>query len=390
MKKAYFLLLSCIFIILSCENLNKNNEKESPTSSVSNNLSSSVGENELDGGVFSNDDIALSFSEKSVTYSLNPESEVSEISRASSSDFNPLMEFAYSYNSEDKKLEFQVKKLFENGIASDYDAQVSEAKNQCLLIDDLIIQSLADDSIYAFFGEYKDSAKKIVLDKVKNYVSNQEALLEDYLVAKYNSVLTFDYDFDSSTNILNINEVFKNDLTDASSKFVYLSDDSSLKVVLNDYENLIPFSVSITSEDETIIYVGIPKFEFELEDDSWGTLKVDLFKYEGQTSAQESLNVYTEEVESIVSQITESATTIFTEMTLSYGQSSETLSSIIDDSNLGLISMEFDFHITNDSRLVLLPESVPEIFSTISAFNSGFVMHYTPILAMNLELNKIN
>lgn len=390
MKKAYFLLLACIFIILSCENLNKNNENEYPTSPVSNNLSSSVGENELDGGVFSNDDIVLSFSEKSVTYSLNPESEVSEISRASSFDFNPLMEFAYSYNSEDKKLEFQVKKLFENGIASDYDAQVSEAKNQCLLIDDLIIQSLSDDSVYAFFGEYKDLAKKIVLDKAKNYVSNQEALLEDYLVAKYNSVLTFDYDFDSSANILSINEVFKNDLTDASSKFVYLSDDSSLKIVLNDYENLIPFSVSITSGDETIIYVGIPKIEFELEDDSWGILKVDLFKYEGQTSAQESLNVYTEEVESIVSQITESAVTILTEMTLSQGKSSETLSNIIDDSNLGLISMEFDFNISSDSKLVLIPKSVPEIFSTIFTVDSEIVMDYSPILAMNLELNKIN
>lgn len=390
MKKfSTFILFCCVFFtFLSCEGLFPNNEKtKTETSAVTQNLSQSKGTNELQDSTFSNENVTMAFAKDSVTYSINSSNVANANSRGSTTNFIPSASFAYSYDSTNKTLEFQLQKVFENGIGTNYNAQVNEAKLQSLSIDNLIVNALTADSLYAGFLNYKDAAKTIVTEKVQKYAATQEALLEDYLTAKYNSVLSFVYDYDNETKLLKINEVFKNNLSDASSKFLYTNEDS-VEVVLNDYDHLIPFSVSITSESETIIYIGVPKIEVSSTDSKKGTIKVDLFKYDGQTTAEETSTSFTETVNAIISELKDSAQTILAEFVFSEGKSSETLSDIIDESKIGLISIEFEYEITENSKLNLTPGLVPSVLS--SAFTEGvsFTMDYTPVLAFNLELTK--
>ncbi len=347
------------FIFFSCDNVNnQQNNSSEEDSSVSNNLSESNGTNELSGNTFSNSSVQYSFDENSVTQS-NASLESSSSLRAAIS-YESAQVFNYSFNSESdpKTLEFQLESVWGTGVAQDYEAQLKNAKSQVsaaqtsilAAIDSLDLSTIsasvsASSSLSA--ETFSSAIKSALKTKLESFLSSQNSILSDYLASKYNAVIKFNYTIEdnSSYKTLTLSEQFKGDLSDASSKFV--SSDST--VVLNDYDNLIPFKI-VSGET---VYVGTP--EITKTDENSGTLEVSLFPYYGDVVENES--EYAETVNSQISAIISSFTSdsdyttivkIATEIAASSDSTSSTLNSLIDE-YFGSFILSASYEITEAS-----------------------------------------
>lgn len=277
MKKilSTFLAVTSLLILMDGCQKDVNPDKES-NSDVSNNLSSSVGEDEV-YGTYSDGNSRIVFDNGNATIYTTGSAASTSVFARSAIPSSPKLKYYYSYNSEAKTLELQLAGIWNtNSMAIDYKAQVQAAEEKCAQICTLIKQGIDENTEFQNFcrtlnmlkSDYGNTIMTLFKEKVDEYITNQQSLLKYYLQKKYNSVIKMTYS--KNDNTLTLSQIFQNDLSDASSEFIFTSEDARL--LLNGYADLKPFSVTIGSEE----FVGIPVF-----DSSEETLSVDLYQYLG-------------------------------------------------------------------------------------------------------------
>lgn len=282
---SFGLVLTSLFFVTGCQN-NANSETIDEDEDVKNKLSESSGINEVSGKTYasSSNNSKVVFDDSSLTiYDTSSLESANLIRRATSSSDKKYSTYNYSYNSEDKTLELQLAKLWDsNEAAITYKNQVETVKTTLKNLASLI-QAQFDTSkndIYKTFieslnkidvanGTYGNTIATLITNKLDAYITKQESILDDYLQKKYNSTVKFSYD--NSNSKLALTQQFKNDLNDASSEF---TSSDAYKVILNGYDSLKPFSITLTSGEKSQEYVGVPSF-------SDGTMSVDLYEFIG-------------------------------------------------------------------------------------------------------------
>ncbi|MBO5483256.1 MAG: hypothetical protein J5978_08035 [Spirochaetaceae bacterium] len=364
MRKIMFalIILSLSFFILGCPQQPAEN-KDTPA--VTNNLSPSSGENELSGKTFSYGTTSFEFGENTVKHSPTD-------SRAIT--FDQAQTFAYSFNTEEKKLEFQLAQTW--GVlpeAITYDEHIQWVKDQYKSIANSVIAGL-DDAIQIPSGGNVDLDKKItsqVTAKAKALLASQEELLADYLTSKYNAVINFDYELTETE--LTLTESFNNNIADASSMFRY--DNSNLYIVLNDYNALYPFTIKIDEES----YIGIPSFSNPQAIN--GTVEVLLYPFMGLPVDPTTL--VSKSTAFIANE--ETTTEIVNELILK--DTSPALDSAID-AQIGAQKLKADFEVSTEgsTTLTLTITEVPEYLTGKIEENATFVLNHTPLLAATYSL----
>lgn len=299
MKKNFLGILTALFCLanlffaVSCEPTENPEIPKDESQEISNNLSESKGTNEVSGKTYSSTSTGAKvyFEDSSMTiYSsatLSPSSANTNMRAISSSDVKQAT-YNYSYNSEDKTLELQLANLWDsNAAAITYKTQVEKLKSTLKNLASLI-QAQFDTSKNEPYKNFIDSLNKIdvtngtygntvatlITNKLNTYITNQETILEDYLQKKYNSTVKFSYN--NSDSKLALTQQFQKDLTDASSEF---TSSDSYKVVLNGYDSLKPFSITLTSGENSQEYVGVPSFSTS---GTTTTMSVDLYESLGE------------------------------------------------------------------------------------------------------------
>ncbi len=290
------LVFPSLFFVTGCPN---NINPQTTEEEVSNNLSESKGTNEVSGKTYasSTNNSKVVFGESSLTiYDTSSSLSKNRISRAASLSDKKLSTYDYSYNSDDKTLELQLANLWDsNAAAITYKTQVETVKSTLNNLASLIqaqfdtsknepyknfIDSL--NNIDVTNGTYGDTVATLITNKLNTYITNQETILEDYLQKKYNSTVKFSYD--NSNSKLALTQQFQKDLTDASSEF---TSSDSYKVVLNGYDSLKPFSITLTSGENSQEYVGVPSFSTS---GTTTTMSVDLYDYLGEDILAENFD----------------------------------------------------------------------------------------------------
>lgn len=402
MKKFISILLFfAVFAFFGCEDLVNDvkgvideNAEEAylGDTNVSNNKSTSEGTNELQGKTISDGTTKMKFANSYVTKS----DDTPETANARSVDHVAgKMDFTYSYNSNDKTLDFQLNQVWGSGFttAQTYEKQIEKATETYQSITSKVVNSLSKDDLYKSFLTLGESVKRIVVDKAKSYVEKQENILSDYLEKKYNAVIKFGYAFDSeeAPATITLTEKFQGNLTDASSKFVYTSTSDGITIVLNDYDHVTPFKIEIESEDDegnitTEIYVGVPSIE---ED----TITVSLLPYSGDvlTDTGAAIKIPTKISEPIISNLTEAAVSgkavdIITE--LQTNNDSATLKALIDES-IGSQELKATYEVedaTTDSpaKLLLSFTQVPDYLPNLQ--NASITLTHTPLLGATYNI----
>jgi len=344
--------------------------------SIQNNLTESKGINELTGKTFSNGSTKFVFSDETV--------EKTESSQNARSSVEDALVFNYSFNSESnpKTLEFQLSSVWGSEISKDYESQVETAKNWYKTISNATILGLEETSIFAALQEpASENAKKTVVNKIKNHISTQENILTDYLKTKYESVIKFVYTLENETLVLE--EKFKNDLSDASSKF--WGETTDFSITLNDYDHVIPFKLEIGDE----IFVGIP--EFSDSKASSGVLTVMLYPFIGEVSeSSDTIVTATIQDYSVLVQnaLTADSAKIYVELITG---ESETLANHIE-AELGSQEFKANFEISSvDSETILTLEvtKIPKCLEEeISSENNIITLKYSPLLGTTLNIVK--
>ena len=359
------IILSLSFFILGCPQ--PDSGKEQPPSSVTNNLNPSSGENELSGKNFSYGTTSFEFEENTVKHSPTD-------SRAIT--FDQAQTFAYSFNTEEKKLEFQLAQTW--GVlpeAITYDEHIQWVKDQYKSIANSVIAGL-DENISEMIPttspiDFAGKIKKQVTAKAQDLLASQEELLADYLTSKYNAVINFDYELTETA--LTLTESFNNNLEDASSMFIY--DSSDAYIVLNDYNALYPFAIKVDGES----YIGIPSFSNEQATN--GTVEVLLYPFMGLPVAP--ANLVSKSTAFIANE--ETTTEIFNELILK--DTSPALDSAID-AQLGAQKLKASFEVSTEgsTTLTLTITEVPEYLTGKIEENATFVLNHTPLLAETYSL----
>lgn len=368
MRKIMFalIILSLSFFILGCPQ--PDSGKEQPPSSVTNNLSPSSGENELAGKNFSYGTTSFEFEENTVKHSPTTSS------RAIT--FDQAQTFAYSFNTEEKKLEFQLAQTW--GVlpeAITYDEHIQWVKDQYKSIANSVIVGL-DENISEMIPttspiDFTEKITSQVTAKAKALLASQEKLLADYLTSKYNAVINFDYELTETE--LTLTESFNNNLADASSMFLY--ETSNLYIVLNDYNALYPFAIKVDGES----YIGIPSFSNEQATN--GTVEVLLYPFMGLPVAP--ANLVSKSTAFIANE--ETTTEILNELILK--DTSPALDEAID-AQIGAQTLKADFEVSteNGTTLTLTITEVPEYLTGKIEENATFVLNHTPLLAATYNL----
>lgn len=365
MRKIMFALfiLSLSFFILGCPQ--PDSGKEQPPSSVPNNLSPSSGKNELSGKNFSYGTTSFEFGENTVKHSPTN-------SRAIT--FDQAQTFAYSFDTEEKKLEFQLAQTW--GVlpeAITYDEHIQWVKDQYKTIASNFLE-LIDEKISKIILSAPDRAEKIkkqVTAKAQDLLASQEKLLADYLTLKYNAVINFDYELTETA--LTLTESFNNNLADASSMFIY--DSSDVYIVLNDYNALYPFAIRVDGKS----YIGIPSFSNPQATN--GTVEVLLYPFMGLPVAP--ANLVSKSTAFIANE--ETTTEILNELILK--DTSPALDEAID-AQIGAQTLKADFEVSKEgsTTLTLTITEVPEYLTGKIEENATFVLNHTPLLAATYNL----
>lgn len=341
MKKMYKILLLSIITMafLSCGNKNTPNTSE------------------LDGKTFNNGEVQMQFNDGEVTYSLANPSPTAN-ARSALTNYTPSQKFTYEIDEVNKTIEFNLTQVWNENEPCDYETALNQAKAECEKIED----SLNDlnKSITEALAAVPEVAEEIT-KKIDNYYAEQEALLTEYLDSKYNSIIFFAYELNNE--LFKISEKFKDDLTDASSKFFYTNEDGNIEIILNDYDNLIPFSIKVDGNK----YIGVPEIDI--------------------TNNKISIELYNKDInyEDIGANILESLQTKLSEVL----QGNTTADSFLSDSGLLPISINFSYEIISEdgnSYLKLKLENTP---NGLELPDTEFTLTYTPVLAANLSLTEV-
>ena len=368
--KQLFITLLMFLILCGCDSLT-DNESKNEENTKSNELKESNGSNELSGKTFSNNDVKFSFEDSTVKQSSN------ETSR--SVNWTDIADFKYAFDSknEPKTLDFQLEQVWGTGIAANYEKQLETAKNGYKSVIDTVNKTLNNDKLYSAFSPYSDKVKNIVTAKANSYITEQEKILSKYLDTKYNSLIKFTYNLTDTT--LTLTEVFQNNLTDASSRFIY--DCENYKIILNDYDHVIPFKVEIDDK----IFVGVPSFADE-------KISVQIYPYSGDILKDEIAKIATDISTKITTEcanaVTKNALEILTE--LSKGDTSSTFEKCIDKA-VGKQTLEANYKLNTTSspaELTFTFTNVPELFGNTLAKNSSVTLKYTPLLQATVNLEK--
>lgn len=295
------LLFTSLFFLNACPN-NTNPQTTDEDEDVSNNLSESSGTNEVSGKTYtsSSNNSKVVFDDSTMTiYSTQSSSSSSantnRINRAVSSSDKKISTYNYSYNSQDKTLELQLANLWDsNATAITYKTQVENLKSVCETLASSI-QAQFDTSsneTYKNFieslnkldttdGDYGNNVGILITQKLNSYIDSQKSNLNEYLKRKYNSTVKFSYSTENSK--LALTQQFQNNLTDASSEFT----SDSYNVVLNGYDSLKPFAITLTSGENSQEYVGVPTFSTS---GTTITMNVDLYDYLGKDILAENFD----------------------------------------------------------------------------------------------------
>lgn len=300
------LILTSLIFVTACPNNTNPNTTDEEKDDVSNNLSESSGTNEVSGKTYasSSNNSKVVFGDSSLTiYSTQTSSSSSasanRINRAVSSNDKKVSTYNYSYNSEDKTLELQLANLWDsNATAITYKTQVETVKSTLENLASLIQAQFdtTNNTTYKTFvetlnkldvanGTYGNTVASLITNKLDTYIANQETILDDYLQKKYNSVVKFSYD--NANSKLALTQQFQKDLTDASSEF---TSSDSYNVVLNGYDSLKPFAITLTPSDSSLSskeFVGLPTFSTS---GTTTTMSVDLYDYLGEDILAENFD----------------------------------------------------------------------------------------------------
>ena len=285
MKKiltAITMATALLLLGMGCQqNVSPSSEPSSGNSDVSNNLSSSNGNDEVQG-TYTGGSAKVEFKDGTATIYTTGEAASANIFARTANPNTPKLKYNYSYNSENKTLELQLSGIWDkNAAAIDYNAQVQAAEQKCTEICSKIKQGIDGNaefsalctSLNAIKSGYGNTVKNLVKSKVDKYIENQHNLLKSYLKSKYNSVIKMSYNINAGT--LMLSQIFQNNLSDASSEFK-TSDGS---ILLNGYADLKPFSVTLGTDE----FVGIPVF-----DNNAHTVSVDLYQYLGNVLSDDA------------------------------------------------------------------------------------------------------
>ena len=263
------------------QNVNPSSEPSNGNSDVSNNLSSSNGNDEVQG-TYTGGSAKVEFKDGTATIYTTGEAASANIFARTANPNTPKLKYNYSYNSETKTLELQLSGIWDkNAAAIDYNAQVQAAEQKCTEICSKIKQGIDGNaefsalctSLNTIKSGYDNTVKNLVKSKVDEYIEKQKNLLKSYLKSKYNSVIKMSYNINAGTLLLS--QIFQNNLSDASSEFK-TSDGS---ILLNGYADLKPFSVTLGTDE----FVGIPVF-----DNNAHTVSVDLYQYLGNVLSDDA------------------------------------------------------------------------------------------------------
>ena len=287
MKKiltAITMATALLLLGMGCQqNVSPSSEPSSGNSDVSNNLSSSNGNDEVQG-TYTGGSAKVEFKDGTATIYTTGEAASANIFARTANPNTPKLKYNYSYNSETKTLELQLSGIWDkNAAAIDYNAQVQAAEQKCTEICTKIKQGIDENtdfstlctSLNAIKPGYGNTVKNLVKSKVDDYIENQKNLLKSYLKSKYNSVIKMSYNINAGT--LMLSQIFQNNLSDASSEFK--TSDGSILFLLNGYADLKPFSVTLGTDE----FVGIPVF-----DNNAHTVSVDLYQYLGNVLSDDA------------------------------------------------------------------------------------------------------
>ena len=252
---------------------NPDNPQTSNETAITDNLPESKGSNEVEGTYYNdNSKIILSGSSMEVYYS--SEDTASSSARVANipSDAVLTSTYKYSWDQEAKTITVQLQNMWESGAAKTYSDQVKAIKSKYSEIKTALLESLKDssgayqtaisnvNSAAKIIGNenYGTTVDKLIQTRLTSYLESQEKILDDYLAKKYNATIKFAYDI-STYGQLTLTQVYQDSLEDASANFY--TDTNSLAI--NDYENFKPFTITITSGEESNEYVGVPEFKTE-------------------------------------------------------------------------------------------------------------------------------
>ncbi len=398
-RSAIFAICAVGLMFSAC-NGDAANTTDPETEEVKDNLPESQGVNELEGSKYTTSEeqnkVTFDFQSDTVKMSLDSASSANSnvIARSAESETTTGSVFNYSYNSDAKELHFQIKSVLEGSTTSDYKAELEELKETYTTVDGLLIAALKSDSTSTFFQTAKKAGitviQSYITEKVQNYFNDQMSTLTDYLTAKFNSVMTLGYIIDDAS--LTLSQKFKNnDLTDASSEFVY--DGQNFSMILNDYEKLEPFSVTVGGTK----YIGVPKITKDASDEKTGTIIVDLYSElsmikDDPSSAQK---IVTDKVTKVITTVSEKIQDetfikkVIAELLLNNSESS-TLSSAVD-SVLASSTLECTFQIGGtelEPTLTFTLKEVPQALSATLSVDQEISLTYKPVI--KYELTKVS
>lgn len=368
MKKLFSIICLC-FVLFGCPE---------PKPEDTSNLSESKGTNELSGKTFQNDTTQFVFEDSTVAVNKNATA-TSRSTTSGTFEENTLFNYSYDSTSSEKKLEYQLKAVFQDDISMDYKKQLETAKDTCSTALSQVKELLSDDTLYPNASNYKETVKNAVIKKAQEYMNAQKNLLNSYLADKYESVITFIYTLEN--NLLTLKEQFKNDLSDASSKFTYEAE--NLTVILNDYDEVIPFKIDI----EGSLYVGIPQFSNPTE--ASGTVEILLYPYSADFLSDTAVTIATK----TNTLVTEAYTAIWNESSnesleivgeLAQGKSSK-LEALLDK-ELGKQTLKASYKVTIEEDSAKLTLSITEKPEYLAALPEEIVLNHTPVLETTLTL----
>lgn len=258
--------------------------------------------------------------------------------------------------------------------ANGYEEQLEKAKTQVTAATTAVNQALASDTLYTTMGTAKDKVKGQVTAKAKTYTESQQSILQDYLKAKYESVIKFTYQLDSAQ--LTLTEQFKKDLSDASSKLTGTL--SGVDFTLNDYDHLVPFKVEVSGKT----YVGVPDITKTGSDS--GTISVQLYPYYG--SMMDGGAALATKISAAVTQaLLDAAPTSLQQIQqeLATGNTSKTLDGLLDDA-IGQSLLEADYTLSSTGATLTL-KTVPSVLTGLSSGNRVTLAHQ-PLLSTTLAV----
>ncbi len=387
MKKTLCLLTSVILTLALIATGCKEKVTETEEEPVKNNLPEPRGANELAGNTYSDENATYEFRTDTVKVTEKSETSIPSI---------PLLQleqdgmvYNYSYDSEAGTLSLQLKHVVENGKVKSYEQELEEAQKDYDDAAEQISDAFADDSVYTGLESYGEATKKLakeyVSKTISEYLENQKSLVNDYIEAKYNNVVTLAYTLTDSG--LSLVQQYGGSLSDVSAKFVTDETTAEYSVSLNDYQNLAPFFISAGESS----WSGVP--QISSPEETTGTLTAELseasetpdFSDTDETTAflTQRISEISASIVSLMESLQDSANLI----KLLSGDTSVLESSFGTPVSAGTFEADYTLDAANLAQpvLTLTVKSVPQALSEVFSKDMQIVMRYKPEINAQLE-----